>query len=54
MQGIRELLIEHDWDGLIELQEEIEADSDDHSNLVAYRLSLIEDAIEWTRSRSSG
>lgn len=52
MQGTRELLEENDWDDLIELQSEIEEDSDALSELVAYRLSLIEDAIEWTRLQS--
>lgn len=51
MQGIRELLEENDRDDLIELQSELEAASDAHSELVAYRLSLIEDAINWTRSQ---
>lgn len=47
MQGVRELLDEYDRDDLIELQAEIEADSEaQDSDLVAYRLSLVEEAIE--------
>lgn len=51
MQGIRELLENNDRDDSIELQSEIEEDSDAHSALIAYRLSLIEDAIDWTFSQ---
>lgn len=51
LMGIRDLLEEHDRGDLIEMRSEIEADSDAHSDLVEYRLSLIEDAIEWTRSQ---
>ena len=52
MQGIRELLEEHDRKDLIEMRSEIEADSETRdSELVAYRISLIEDAIEWTSTR---
>ncbi|ELZ40633.1 hypothetical protein C471_07616 [Halorubrum saccharovorum DSM 1137] len=47
MRGVRELLNEHDREELIELQAEIEADSEARdSDLVSYRLSLVEEAIE--------
>jgi len=52
LMGIRDLLERHDRGDLIEMRSEIEADSEARdSELVAYRLSLIEDAIEWTRSQ---
>ncbi|MEZ3162278.1 DUF7342 family protein [Halorubrum miltondacostae] len=52
LMGIRELLEQNDQEDLIEMRSEIKADSETRdSGLVAYRLSLIEDAIEWTRSQ---
>jgi DNA-binding GntR family transcriptional regulator len=52
LMGIRDLLERYDRGDLIEMRSEIEADSEARdSELVAYRLSLIEDAIEWTSTR---